>query len=122
MNSTKLSQLGYREIAMLAELLKVYADNGCTFLPGDVEWEYNPESDNVFLVDDDGNVGMLNDDGKLEQWNLCADCSAEGFASSVPLDDSGECSACSTRKTGADTANDTINAVSTLLGVSDDTK
>ena len=81
MNYTKLDQLGYREIAMLVDLLKAYdkcaPDHG---LGDGVNWEYNPNSDNIFLVDEDYKVAMINDEnGKLEEWYSCGNCGIEGF-------------------------------------------
>lgn len=77
-NTQDLSKLGYREIDQLADLLKAYAKNGCDFLNDEVKWEFNPMSDSLFLVDEDFNVAMLNDD-KLEQWFNCPQCGHEGF-------------------------------------------
>lgn len=94
-NTSDLSRLGYREIAQLAELLKVYADNGSDFLDSGVHWEYNPNSDNLFLVDEDYNVGIINPEtGKLEQWLNCSNCGREGFASEFKLNDEQECPEC----------------------------
>lgn len=85
-NTQDLSKLGFKEIAQLAELLKVYADNGSDFLESGVQWEYNPNSDNLFLVDEDYNVGMINPEtGKLEQWVNCEHCNAEGFKGELEL-------------------------------------
>ncbi len=78
MNTQDLSKLGYREIDQLADLLKAYSNNPPDCLIDNVKWEYNPESDNLFLLDDDYNVAMLNDD-KLEQWFSCPNCGYEGF-------------------------------------------
>lgn len=94
-NTQDLSKLGFREIAQLAELLKVYADNGSDFLESGVQWEYNPNSDNLFLVDEDYNVGMINDEtGKLEQWLNCSNCGREGFKSEFKLNEDNECTEC----------------------------
>lgn len=95
MNTQNLNGLGYREIGMLAELLKEYADNGSTFLNvGDTYFSYNPNSDTVYLSDDDGNMGFLNEDGKLEQWETCDNCNAEGFVSTFKVNEDGVCDAC----------------------------
>ncbi len=42
----------------------------------------NRNSGNVFLIDSEYNVGMMNGD-KLEQWHYCGDCGHEGFAEDV---------------------------------------
>ncbi len=51
----------------------------------------NTSSGNVFLVDEDYNVAMLNEDGKLENWVSCSYCGAEEFKSRIPLSEDGEC-------------------------------
>ena len=86
MNNTQdLSKLGYREIGQLAELLTAYADQSWASqddqLGNGVKWEYNPNSDNLFLVDEDYNVAMLNDDGKLENFLTCSNCGEEAMRS-----------------------------------------
>jgi len=79
-NTQDISKLGYREIDQLADLLKAYADNpNDSGLGDDVKWEYNPNSDNLFLVDSDCNVAMMTD-GKLEEFHTCSYCGHEGFA------------------------------------------
>lgn len=78
MNTNDLSKLRYREIDMLADLLKAYANNS-TVLGDGVNWEFNPNSGNVFLVDEDYRVAMLNDDNKLAEWFSCPNCGHEGF-------------------------------------------
>lgn len=79
MNTQDLSKLSYREIDQLADLLKAYANNPNDCGLGDgVKWEYNPYSDNLFLVDDDYNVAMMNW-GKLEKFYSCPNCGNEGF-------------------------------------------
>jgi len=90
-NIQDLSRLGFREISQLADLLKLYAENGSDFLGDHVTWEYNPNSDKLFLIDENFNVAMLNDEtGKLEEWHNCGYCGHEGFASNFahePKDD-----------------------------------
>ena len=91
MNTQDLSKLGYREIDMLGDLLKAYAENpnDCGLGNG-VNWEYNPNSDNLFLIDEDYNIAMLDSDGlghtsapeqtgKLAKWYDCPNCGHEGF-------------------------------------------
>lgn len=100
-NTSDLSKLGYREIGQLAELLKEYADNGSDFLENGVNWEYNPNSDNLFLVDEDGNVGMMNPEtGKLEEFMNCERCPNESFATEmVETEDEGIlCQACDAKR------------------------
>ncbi len=79
-NITTLDRLGYREIGMLADLLKAYADNPNDCGLGDgVNWEYNPNYDNILLIDEDYNVAMMNDENKLAKWYACGECGHEGF-------------------------------------------
>ena len=75
-----LSFLGYRELDILADSLKQYAKNGSGFLTGCLSFGFNENSGNVYLFDDEGNVGMLNDDGELKQFFSCFGCGHEGFA------------------------------------------
>jgi len=56
--------------------------------------EFNPNSGNVFLVDGDCRVAMVNDNGNLENWVDCSNCGAEGFRSELPLDVDGNCAEC----------------------------
>lgn len=88
MNSTQdLSKFGYREKDIAADLLKAYASGQGEFLSDGVTVEFNPNSGNVFLVDEDYNVGMMNGD-KLEQFFSCSDCGAEGFKGDFEDDES----------------------------------
>lgn len=87
-NMTDLSKFGYRELAMAGELLTAYAqernfqsqEDEDTLQDG-VRIEFNPNSGYVFLADEDHNVLMLNDEGKLEAWLFCGDCGYENFRS-----------------------------------------
>ena len=98
MNTNDLSQLGYREIDELANLLKLYVDQSFNskddYIEDNVKWEYNPNSDNLFLIDDDYNVIMENENGKLENWLHCGNCGAEGFRSKVDFIDDYTCKKC----------------------------
>lgn len=84
-NTRDISKMGYREIDMAADLMKKYANGGQwegeNNLSDGVAVEFNPSSGNVFLVDEDYNTAMLNDEDKLEMFLNCGYCSAEGFAS-----------------------------------------
>lgn len=77
-NTRDLSKFGYREKDLAAELLKALSNGQGDFLEDDIAVEFNPHSGNVFLVDADNNVGMMNGD-KLEQWFYCHECGEEGF-------------------------------------------
>ena len=97
-NTNDLSKLGYHEIDILSDLLKAYADQKWNSekdeLNDGVIWEYNPNFDNVFLVDEDYNVAMMNNDGKLENWLNCGNCGTEGFRSEVDFEDDFTCKEC----------------------------
>jgi hypothetical protein len=63
---------------------------------GNAESPFNPNSGNVFLVDDDFRTFMLNDDDKLEEWVNCPNCGHEDFKSQVKIDvdNEGHCEVC----------------------------
>lgn len=76
---------GYREIGMAAELLSAYADQKYfgTNKPGYiVSVEMNPGSGNVFMVDEDDNVWMMNG-GELDQWVTLPSSGIEDFYSEL---------------------------------------
>jgi len=76
-----LSRFGYRELQEAAKLLTAYCEEASTafFLGDNVQLCFNTNSGYVFLTDEDYNVGMLNDEGKISQWHSCPICSFEGF-------------------------------------------
>jgi hypothetical protein len=76
-NTNDLGQFGYREIEIAAKLLTAYCENK-SILDDGVKVEFNPNSGNVFLVDGNYNVAMMNGD-KLEKWYNCPYCGQEGF-------------------------------------------
>ena len=80
-----LSLFGWRERDMAGDLLKALGrDNDKTrFLGNDVRVEFNPNSGNVFLVDGDYNVAMMNGED-LEDWFFCLECGHEGFREDMP--------------------------------------
>ena len=83
-NTIDLSKFGYRELGLAGELLQALKTDidKTRFLGDGVSVEFNPNSGNVFLVDDDGNVAMMND-GILEDFFSCPQCGAEGFLEEV---------------------------------------
>jgi hypothetical protein len=95
-NTQDLSMFGYRELDMAGDLLKAMA-NGKKHddleLGDEIKLEFNPNSGEVFLVDEDYNVAMLAD-GQLENWISCSYCGAEGFKSEFTLDENGNCKDC----------------------------
>ena len=86
--TTDLSRFGYRELKMAASLLAAYCENPPDFLGHGVTVMFNTHSGCVFLTDEDFNVGMMNGD-RLEQFHICCECGAEGFAEEI---DDHECS------------------------------
>lgn len=75
--TSDLTQFGYRELDMAADLLKAYANDKEDFLTGGVNVFMNKNSGNVFLCDEDMNVGVL-EDGKIVQFYSCPQCGNEG--------------------------------------------
>lgn len=88
-NHNDLSKLGFREIGMLSKLLDVYSDNKLTllaenFVSSGINWQYNPNSDNLFLIDSDYNTLMYNDDlDLLDLWINTPYYGFEGFIHDV---------------------------------------
>ena len=72
MNATiaNLEKYGYREIIMAADLMKAYAEGKAPrwFYDDGVTVEFNPNSGNVFLTNNDCQVLMVDDDGNLYTW------------------------------------------------------
>jgi hypothetical protein len=99
-NTRDLAKFGFREIGMAGELLSKYADGRRCWasdqdeLADGIAIEFNPNSGNVFLVDEDCRVAMVNDNGNLENWVYCSNCGAEAFRSELPLDVDGNCAEC----------------------------
>jgi hypothetical protein len=99
-NTRDLSKFGLREIGITSELLTRYADGRESWasdqdeLGDGIAVEFNPNSGNVFLVDEDCRVAMVNGYGKLENWVYCSNCGREGFRSDLPLDADGNCTEC----------------------------
>lgn len=72
-----LSKFGYREMTEAAILLKAYVENNALLNDG-VTLNFNMNSGNVFLSDEDYNVAMMN--GKdIELFYSCPECGQEGF-------------------------------------------
>lgn len=103
MNNTRdLSKFGNREREMAGELLSAYQNarkwEGKNNLDDGVAVEFNPDSGNVFLVDDNMNVAMFNGSDKLEMFVSCGNCGVEGFVSEdddlASIAEYGECKPC----------------------------
>ncbi|MEM9232415.1 MAG: hypothetical protein AAGB10_22735 [Pseudomonadota bacterium] len=78
-----LSNFGFRELRMAAELLNAYCDSPPDFLGDGLRVTMNTYSGCVFLTDEDFNVAMMNGDA-LEQFHSCPECGGEGFAEDMP--------------------------------------
>jgi hypothetical protein len=78
-NTKDFSKFGFVEIKEAAQLLTEYVNthNKLDLTEG-ISVEFNTRSGNVFLVDEDYNVAMLND-GDLEMFYSCPECGHEGF-------------------------------------------
>lgn len=79
-NTRDLMQFGNRELKLAGELLSALKTekDKTRFLSHGVAVEFNPNSGNVFIVDEDYNVAMMNGD-TLEDFFSCPECGHEGF-------------------------------------------
>jgi hypothetical protein len=73
-----MSQFGWREMKLAAELLNAYASNKPEWLGNGVKLAMNRNSGFVFLTDEDYNVGLMNGD-KLDMWLSTPYHGHEGF-------------------------------------------
>jgi len=76
-----LAEFGYRELSLASDLLKAYSEGRFKkedFFSDGVRVAFNQMSGAVFLTDDDLNVGVLNEDGEIEQFFICGECGNEG--------------------------------------------
>ena len=86
--TSDLSRFGFRELAIAGDLLKALSNGtsketqeGEVELGDGVQVMFNLNSGNVFLCDEDFNVAMFNEAGKLEMFVHCHECGEEGFGS-----------------------------------------
>ena len=80
MNTRKIEEFGFverQEAGRLLLALGTHHDKTDNMGDG-VTVEFNPMSGNVFLVDDDYNVAMMNGH-ELETFYSCPECGNEGF-------------------------------------------
>lgn len=99
-NTRDLSKFGYREYDMAGDLLKALANpsnhtqvEGLELSDG-VTIEFNPNSGNVFLIDEDNNTVMMNQGKKLENWVQCYFCGNEDFKSKININNDSLCADC----------------------------
>ena len=94
MNTQNLAEFGHREREIAGELLQALGtskDKTKYFGQDGVAVEFNPYSGYVFLVDEDYNVAILNDNGELEDFHTCPNCGGEGISSEFKEDNDSEC-------------------------------
>ena len=91
-NTRDLLKFGHREREEAARLLSaLHTDKDkADMLSDGVAVEFNLMSGEVFLVDEDYNIAMMNGD-ILENWHLCPECGEEGFAEKFEGDDVNKC-------------------------------
>lgn len=92
-NTQNLADFGKIERDEAAELLSAlgsHRDDTRFFGDRGVAVEFNPMSGYVFLVDEDFNVAMMNDN-RLEDFHTCPNCGGEGVASDFREDNRSEC-------------------------------
>ena len=87
MTTTNLSDFGYRELAMLEELLKAMREQGLPddFYDDEVHPMMNQNSGNVFLTNSEYQVAMMNGD-KLESFYFLSYHGNEGFLDELLID------------------------------------
>lgn len=75
-NTRDLSRFGLIELEeasrLLAKVKEIDAGDGLTL-------EFNPNSGNVFLTDEDCRVWLFDEDGEINEFFTCPDCGHEGF-------------------------------------------
>ena len=94
MTTTNLADFGFRERAMLTELLIAWDKYGLPddFYDDEVVPMMNRNSGSVFLTNSEYEVAMMHG-AKLEIWHSCPNCGHEGFAEDCQLNDDG-CNEC----------------------------
>ena len=87
MTTTNLSDFGYRELAMLEDLLKAMREQGLPddFYDEEVHPMMNQNSGNVFLTNSEYQVAMMNGD-KLESFYFLSYHGNEGFLDELLID------------------------------------
>jgi len=89
--TTDLADFGFRELHEAGNLLKAYASNGLEgFTHDEVRVMMNRNSGNVFLVNSDYQVAMMNGND-LELFYSCPECGHEGFLEDMEHDGNKEC-------------------------------
>lgn len=89
-NLADFGQVEREEAGLLLSTLGTSRDHTKHFGDRGVSVEFNPMSGYVFLVDEDYNVAIMNDD-ILEDFHTCPNCGGEGVASEFREDNTDEC-------------------------------
>lgn len=92
-NTQNYDDFGHREREIAQELLSAYGTHKdkTKLLSSGIKVEFNPYSANVFLVDEDYNVAMMNGNDELEDFISCPNCGHEEMASDFISKYSDEC-------------------------------
>ena len=93
--TSDLAEFGSRERQEVISLLTAWREQGlpADFYDEEVRPMMNKNSGYVFLSNNEYQVAMMNGT-KLEIWNSCPNCGAEGFDEDCSIDDNGECNEC----------------------------
>lgn len=92
--TSDLSDFGYRELGMAAELLEAFSNGNKPedFENDGVTLNMNTNSGYVFLSNSEYQVAMMNGD-KLESFYSCPECGHEGFADEMAHEGGPDCRA-----------------------------
>lgn len=116
--TSDLSSFGYRELDEASKLLTAYANEGFkedNFFNDGLTLNLNISSGYVFLSDEDYNVGMLNENGQIEQFISCSYCGVEGLKSELkPFCDNGYCGECHLKECVKDEVAEVVKQTETL--------
>lgn len=90
--TTDISDFGFRERALIIELLTAWQTQGLPpdFYEEGVHLMMNKDSVCVFLTNSEFQTAMMNGD-RLEMWHYCGNCGHEGFAEDFQLDLDNDC-------------------------------
>lgn len=91
MYTEDLSKFGYRELETLRDILDSYLNHGVPqgFNDHSMRPAFNMNSGYVFLINEDYDVLMLDDDKKLQYHLNCPECGNEGFKEDLSFPESG---------------------------------
>ncbi len=104
-NQLDLSNFGYREIGMAGDLLQLLSEgtqklqntDNDPMLSNGLTINFNQNSGNVFLSNDDCECYMINNE-KIELFVNCYECGQEDFITELNLNDDNLCLDCVNKK------------------------